>query len=77
MAIERQTATPIEGTVEQDPQELEIMIENPEMVSIETDDGGMIIDFNPSAAESEDSEFNSNLADFVDEDELDLSLIHI
>jgi hypothetical protein len=70
LAIERQTATPIEGTVEQDPQELEIMIENPEMVSIETDDGGMIIDFNPSAAESEDSEFNSNLADFVDEDEL-------
>ena len=71
MAIERQTATPIEGTVEQDPQELEIMIENPETVSIDTDDGGMIIDFNPSAAESEDSEFNSNLADFVDEDELD------
>ena len=43
MAIERRPATPIEGTIEQEPEELEILIESPESVAIETEDGGMII----------------------------------
>ena len=70
MAIERQPATPIEGTVEQDPEELEIFIENPDSVAIETDDGGMIIDFKPDAPETDEAEFNSNLTDFIDDNEL-------
>ena len=72
MAIERRPATPIEGTIEQEPEEeLSIAIENPESVSIETEDGGVIIDFDPNAGQSEESEFDSNLVDFIDEQELD------
>ena len=52
MAIERQPATPIEGTIEQEPQDLDIIIENPESVEIATDDGGMIIHFDPNAQAS-------------------------
>ena len=72
MAIERRPATPIEGTIEQEPEEeLSIAIENPESVAIETEDGGVIIDFDPNAGQSEESEFDSNLVDFIDEQELD------
>jgi len=72
LAIEKNPATPIEGLIEQGPQEeeLSIMIENPDSVSIETEDGGMIIDFDPQD-ESPDADFNSNLVDFIDENELE------
>ena len=71
MAIERKPATPIEGTVEQEPEEIDIVIESPESVAIETEDGGMIIDFQSASPKGGESEFNSNLTDYVDEDELD------
>jgi|TARA_R110001583_G_scaffold195202_1_gene370461 hypothetical protein len=72
LAIERKPATPIEGTIEQEPEsDLEIVIENPESVAIDTDDGGMIIDFDPSSGERDESEFNSNLAEYLDDNELD------
>ena len=68
MAIERKPATPIDGLIEQEPEEeLTIEIENPESVAIDTDDGGMIIDFDPNATEVGDEEFDSNLAEFVDD----------
>lgn len=69
MAIERQPATPVEGTIEQDPQdqELTIAIENPDSLAIETEDGGMIIDFDPNAKEIGDVEFDSNLAEHIDD----------
>ena len=71
MAIERQPATPIDGTVEQDLEaDISIEIENPESVAIETDDGGMIIDFDPNAMEVGNQGFDSNLADFMDDDVL-------
>jgi len=71
MAIERQPATPIEGTVEQEsPEAISIAIENPESVSIETEDGGMIIDFDPNSKEAGDEDFDSNLADFMDDSDL-------
>ena len=72
MAIERQPATPVEGTIEQDPQdqELTIAIENPDSLAIETEDGGMIIDFDPNAKEMGNVEFDSNLAEFIDDDVL-------
>ena len=72
MAIERQPATPVDGLIEQDPEEADITIaiENPESVAIETDDGGMIIDFDPNATPVGDEGFDSNLADFMDDDVL-------
>ena len=72
MAIEKTPATPVEGLIEQDPEgeALSISIENPESVSIETEDGGLLIDFDPQK-EVGNVEFNSNLVDFIDEDELD------
>jgi len=68
LAIEKQfePATPIDGLVEMDPEpELEIEVE-----TTETDDGGMIIDFDPSASNMMEASFDSNLVDFIDEDEL-------
>jgi len=72
MAIERRPATPVDGTVEQEPEDsaISIAIENPESVAIETDDGGMIIDFDPNAIPVGDQGFDSNLADFMDDDAL-------
>ena len=72
MAIERKPATPVDGLIEQDPEEadISIAIENPDSVAIETDDGGMIIDFDPNAVEVGDQGFDSNLADFMDDDVL-------
>ena len=72
MAIERNTPlTPPEGLEElEGEEELSIAIENPESVSIETEDGGMIIDFDPQK-ESPDSEFGSNLVEFIDDTELE------
>ena len=72
MAIERQQATPVDGTIEQDPQEqgLSISIENPDSVAIETEDGGMIIDFDPNAKDIGDVEFDSNLAEHIEDDVL-------
>ena len=65
------TATPIEGTVEQEPEdEISIAIENPESVSIDTEDGGMIIDFDPNANQVDESNFDSNLADILNENDL-------
>ena len=51
-------------------QEVQVAIVNPEAVSIETEDGGMIIDFDPQK-ESPDSEFGSNLVEFIDDTELE------
>ena len=65
------TATPIDGTVEQEPEdEISIIIENPESISMETEDGGMIIDFDPNSKDDE-SNFDSNLADIINENDLD------
>ena len=71
MAIERKPATPIDGLIEQEPEEeLTIAIEDPESVAIETDDGGMIIDFDPNAREVGDEGFDSNLAEFMEDQKL-------
>ena len=48
---------------------VDISIFNPEAVSIETDDGGMIIDFDPNT--SQEVDFNANLAEHLDERDLD------
>ena len=48
---------------------VDISIVNPEAVSIETDDGGMIIDFDPNVDQEVD--FNANLSEHFDERDLD------
>ena len=70
MAIERTPATPVEGLIEQEPEAISIAIENPESVSIETEDGGMLIDFDPQEDRPE-SEFGDNLAEVIDENDLE------
>jgi len=68
MAIEKQmepSDLDIEGT---DAQEIEVEIVNPDAVSIGTDDGGMIIDFEGSFTEELiGPEHDANLAEFIDE----------
>jgi len=46
-------------------EEVEIEIVNPESVSVMTDDGGVLIDFDPQASEGDDSEFSSNLSEYM------------
>lgn len=70
MAIDR--SIPIDGTVEAgEEQGLEVTIENPDSVSVETEDGGMIIDFDPQAKrQNAYAGFYENLAEYIDEDVL-------
>jgi len=73
MAIEKPLAPidigprPIEPT---DEQKVEVEVVNPEAVSIETEDGGMIIDFGKEE-DNQTSEFDSNLAEFIEESDLE------
>ena len=50
-------------------EEMQIEVVNPEAVVIETEDGGVVIDFEPES-DSPCEEFGSNLADFMEEDAL-------
>jgi hypothetical protein len=64
--------TPPEGLDELDTDEgqISIAVENPDSVAISTEDGGMIIDFDPKE-DTPDEEFGSNLVEFIDENELE------
>ena len=76
MATER---TPVDGLIEQDPEEakdVSITVENPESVAIETEDGGMLIDFDPESKDNINAGFNSNLVDFIDDNELESLWVH-
>ena len=67
MAIERITpATPIEGELEAG---VEIDLMPPNALEMETEDGGMLIDFDPNAFE-QTGDFFANLADEMSEDAL-------
>ena len=68
MAIDRVLSTPL--PVGQDMGEVEIEIENPESVSIETDDGGVLINFDPEMDDSLESSHDANLAEVLDPREL-------
>ena len=67
MAIDR-LAQPFD---EPEGEELEIVIENPESISMMDDDGGMIIDFDPNASELMGVRHDSNLAEFMSDGDLD------
>ena len=51
-------------------EEIQIEIVNPDSVTMKTEDGGVIIDFDPEATAQEETEFSDNLADFLDDSDL-------
>ena len=57
-------------TEEVEEKKVEIEVVNPEAVSVETPDGGMIIDFGKDEEELNPS-FDDNLAEFIEDSELD------
>ena len=58
---------PMQGESEE---ELSVEIVNPESVSVETEDGGILIDFGPEMSEDMPLDFDSNLAEFIDQQDL-------
>ena len=72
MAIERPMGQdPFNGLLQQqDEADLEIGIVNPEAVSIDTPDGGVLIDFDPDGDMIGGEEHNANLADLIEDDDL-------
>ena len=51
-------------------QKVEVAVVDPEAVAITTEDGGMIIDFDPETEGVGTSEHDSNLAEFMDDSDL-------
>ena len=70
MAIERSlTESPLSAAdVAAEPMDIEIF--NPDAVSIDTEDGGMLIDFRPEEEINEQMDFGANLAEFMEDDTL-------
>ena len=70
MAVEK-TMTPMQTFKESSEPEISIEVENPDSVSVETEDGGMIIDFTGEQVEEILSGgFDSNLAEQIEEQDL-------
>ena len=70
MAVEKQM-TPFEIEGQEDSEDIQIEVVNTEAVSVETEDGGMIIDFEGEVTESlVGPGHDANLAEFIDDDEL-------
>tara|TARA_R110000772_G_scaffold30528_1_gene75669 strand:+ start:2484 stop:4970 length:2487 start_codon:yes stop_codon:yes gene_type:complete len=61
---------PLQEASDYSAEEVSIEFDNPDSVIVETDDGGMLIDFDPDLSVEIAEEFDSNLAEYVDEGEL-------
>ena len=73
MAIEK-PMVPSDVEIEENPSEEELTVEivNPDSISMETEDGGVVIDFEGSLAEDlMGPDHDSNLAEFIEESELE------
>ena len=71
MAIEKPMTPMIRDEDDIEPTEVKVEVVNPDAVSVETEDGGMIIDFTGEQVEEiMGGEFDRNLAEEIDEDEL-------
>ena len=73
MAVDK-TLEPFEVQAEGNPEECQIKVEivNPDAVAVETDDGGVVVDFEGSMTEDLiGPEHNGNLAEFLEESDLD------
>jgi len=60
----------IEVEVEDNQPDLSIGIVNPDAVSIQTEDGGVIIDFDPQVSDMETDDHTANLAEMMSENQL-------
>ena len=47
---------------------VDITVVNPEIVSMETEDGGVVIEFNPGGSEASEDEHDANIAELCDDD---------
>ena len=73
MAVDK-TLEPFEVQAEANPEQSQIKVEivNPDAVAVETDDGGVVVDFEGSMTEDLiGPEHNGNLAEFLEESDLD------
>ena len=70
MAMEKPLVTPDQLTPEEMSGAMEIEIVNPESVSIETEDGGIMFDFDPEANMSDEIPFDANLAEYLEDQDL-------
>ena len=73
MAVDK-TLEPFEVQAEGNPEESQIKVEivNPDAVAVETDDGGVVVDFEGSMTEDLiGPEHNGNLAEFLEDSDLD------
>lgn len=70
MAMEKPLVTPDQLTPEEMSGAMEIEIVNPESVSIETEDGGLMFDFDPESEMSDEVAFDANLAEYLEEQDL-------
>ena len=61
---------PLEYSPGEKPADVTIGVVNPEAVTIETEDGGAIVIFNPEFEDEGEPEFGSNLAEYIDDSEL-------
>lgn len=72
MAIDRALSEgPVQASDFMGSEEIEIQIENPDAVSIETEDGGVLIDFDPEGGPGEEVEFGANLAEHMEDSDLE------
>ena len=73
MAVDK-NLEPFEVDVEDNPSESELKVEvvNPDSVSVETEDGGVVVDFEGGLTEElVGPDHNSNLADFIEDADLE------
>ena len=70
MAIERPMGLDPFSQSPQQEDSIEVDIVNPESVSVDTPDGGVIIDFDPNGDMGGSSDHNENLADLMEENDL-------
>jgi len=70
MAIERPMGLDPFNNWPQQEESVEIGIVNPESVSVETPDGGVLIDFDPNGGMGGGDDHNQNLADLMEEQDL-------
>ena len=70
MAIERPMGLDPFNNWPQQEESVEIGVVNPESVSVETPDGGVLIDFDPNGGMGGGDDHNQNLADLMEEQDL-------
>ena len=70
MAIDKPLSAPNQLFPEEDSGAVEIEVVNPESVSIETEDGGLMFDFDPDASAMGAIPFDANLAEFLEDQDL-------